>query len=92
MSFPYRDENNELNDETRRSPDGSYIQLPEGITHYEIAGDRNGEPVNLIHGFSVPYFIYDPTFEFLSSPVHLIFSRTFNILPGCGERCPSGTM
>lgn len=66
MYFPYRDETKELNEETRRSSDGSFIQLQDGITHYELAGDENGEPVILIHGFSVPYFIYDPTFEFLT--------------------------
>jgi pimeloyl-ACP methyl ester carboxylesterase len=66
MNFPYRDETKELNDETRRSAEGSFIQLPDGITHYELGGNENGEPVILIHGFSVPYFIYDPTFEFLT--------------------------
>ena len=65
MFFPYRDETKELNDETRRSAEGSFLQLQDGITHYELGGDENGEPVILIHGFSVPYFIFDPTFEFL---------------------------
>lgn len=66
MYFPYRDETKELNEETRRSSDGSFIQLQDGITHYELGGNENGQPVILIHGFSVPYFIYDPTFEFLT--------------------------
>jgi pimeloyl-ACP methyl ester carboxylesterase len=66
MSFSYRDETKELNDEIRRAADGSFIQLPDGFTHYELAGDEKGKPVILIHGFSVPYFIYDPTFEFLN--------------------------
>jgi pimeloyl-ACP methyl ester carboxylesterase len=72
MHFPFRDETKELNDETRRSADGSFIQLPDGITHYELAGDENGKPVILIHGFSVPYFIYDPTFEFLTHSGFLV--------------------
>jgi pimeloyl-ACP methyl ester carboxylesterase len=65
MFFPYYGENKELNDEVRRSADDSFIQLPDGITHYELGGAETGKPVVLIHGFSVPYFIYDPTFEFL---------------------------
>ena len=72
MHFPFRDETKELNDETRRSAAGSFIQLPDGITHYELAGDENGKPVILIHGFSVPYFIYDPTFEFLTHSGFLV--------------------
>ena len=86
MFFPYRDETKELNDETRRSADGSFIQLPDGITHYELAGDENGKPVILIHGFSVPYFIYDPTFEFLTNSGFLalrynLFGRGFSDRP-----------
>jgi len=61
-----RGENKELNDETRQSAVGSFAQLPNGFTHYELGGNESGEAVVLIHGFSVPYFIYDPTFDFLT--------------------------
>jgi pimeloyl-ACP methyl ester carboxylesterase len=86
MHFPYRDETKELNDEARRSADGSFIQLPDGITHYELGGDENSKPVILIHGFSVPYFIYDPTFEFLTHSGFLVlrydlFGRGFSDRP-----------
>ena len=43
----------------------SYVRLSNGYTHYELCGPENGEPVVLVHGFSVPYFIFDPTFSFL---------------------------
>lgn len=66
MSFPYLDETIPLNEETRKNLPGSFIALPSGVTHYEEGGDPNGKPIVLVHGFSVPYFIYDPTFEFLS--------------------------
>lgn len=65
MSFPYLGETKELNESTRKEADGSFITLPDGVTHYELGGSENGKPVVLVHGFSVPYFIYDPTFEFL---------------------------
>ena len=61
-----RDEIKELDDAARKSAGGSFIQLPNGNTHYELAGNESGEIVVLVHGFSVPYFIYDPTFEFLT--------------------------
>ncbi len=62
----YRDETLELNDETRKSAGGSFIQLSGGITHYELSNPNEENTVVLVHGFSVPYFIFDPTFEFLS--------------------------
>lgn len=66
MSFSYRDETKELNDLTRKEASGSFIQLPDGVTHYELSNPEAENTVVLVHGFSVPYFIYDPTFEFLT--------------------------
>lgn len=74
MSFSYRDETRELNELTRQEVSGSFIQLSDGFTHYELGnpsplaeGEGPGvRDVVLVHGFSVPCFIYDPTFEFLT--------------------------
>jgi Predicted hydrolases or acyltransferases (alpha/beta hydrolase superfamily) len=66
MSFSYRDETKELNDLTRKEASGSFIQLSDGVTHYELSNPEAEKTVVLAHGFSVPYFIYDPTFEFLT--------------------------
>ncbi len=60
-----RDEIKELNEHTRQQAEGSFIQLTSGVTHYEAGGNPTGDVVVLVHGFSVPYFIYDPTFTFL---------------------------
>lgn len=74
MPFPLF-ETKRLDDETRRSAGGSFVQLPDGVTHYELSNDSpllRGEgpgvrdTVVLVHGFSVPYFIFDPTFDFLT--------------------------
>jgi len=62
----FRDETKELNDDTRREATGSFIQLTDGVTHYELSNSQQDQTVVLVHGFSVPYFIYDPTFEFLT--------------------------
>lgn len=76
MTFPYRGETKELNDITRKeATSGTFVQLSDGVTHYELGGvspllkgDGPGvrSPVVLVHGFSVPYFIFDPTFDFLT--------------------------
>ena len=65
-TFPYLGETEELNENTRASAPGSFVQLSDGITHYELGGPENGQPVVSVHGFSVPYFIWDPTFKFLT--------------------------
>jgi len=62
----FRDETKELDELTRQEAPGSFIQLTDGITHYELSNPKHEETVILVHGFSVPYFIYDPTFEFLT--------------------------
>jgi pimeloyl-ACP methyl ester carboxylesterase len=66
MAFSYRDETKELNDLTRKEAGGSFVQLSDGVTHYELSNPAAENTVVLAHGFSVPYFIYDPTFEFLT--------------------------
>ncbi len=65
MTFPYLGETLELNEETRKQAGGSFIALSDGIAHYELSGEPSAQTVVLVHGFSVPYFIYDPTFDFL---------------------------
>ena len=87
-----RGETKELNETTRRSADGSFIQLPNGFTHYELSpllpeGEWLGvRDIVLVHGFSVPYFIYDPTFTFLTQSGYRtlrydLFGRGFSDRP-----------
>jgi pimeloyl-ACP methyl ester carboxylesterase len=66
MSFPYCNEIKELNDETRKEAvSGAFVRLSDGMTHYELGG-IGARVIVLVHGFSVPYFIWDPTFDFLT--------------------------
>ena len=67
MSFPFFDETKELNETTRKEAAGSFVTLSDGVTHYELGGPKDGKPVVLVHGFSVPLFIFDPLFDFLTS-------------------------
>ncbi|MBK9209169.1 MAG: alpha/beta hydrolase [Anaerolineales bacterium] len=65
MSFPYFDETKILDETARQTAHGSFIPLTDGVTHYQLSGPQDGPPVVLVHGFSVPYFIFDNTFDFL---------------------------
>ena len=62
----FDDEKNPMDDAARKETKGNYVRLGDGITHYEIAGDPNANTVVLIHGGSVPYFIWDRTFPDLT--------------------------
>jgi len=66
MTFPYTDENKRIDEAVRKSANGSFVALSGGVTHYELGGPQDGKTVVLVHGFSVPYFIFDVTFEFLA--------------------------
>lgn len=52
-----------LDDGARRSAPGSFLTLPAGQVHYELAGPADGRVVVLVHGFSVPAYIWEPTFQ-----------------------------
>ncbi|MGC8856637.1 MAG: alpha/beta fold hydrolase [Anaerolineae bacterium] len=55
-----------MNEATRASAPGVFVRLPLGVTHYELGGPANAPTVVLVHGFSVPSYIWDPTFCALS--------------------------
>ena len=58
-------EKNTLTAAERKNIDGNFIKLSKGITHYQLDGPANGPVVVLVHGFSVPYYIWDGTYEYL---------------------------
>jgi pimeloyl-ACP methyl ester carboxylesterase len=64
--YSFRSETRELDDEARRLTDGSFVRLSAGVTHYEDGNPTGEQTVVLVHGFSVPYYIYEPTFRFLT--------------------------
>lgn len=61
-------ENLVLDARVREALPGKTAWLTNGVTYYEVAGQPGGQPVILIHGFSVPNFIWDPTFAALAAP------------------------
>lgn len=53
--------------EARSSVPGSYIGSSVGTTRYQVAGPDTGRVAVLVHGFSVPYYIWDSTFVALTA-------------------------
>jgi pimeloyl-ACP methyl ester carboxylesterase len=55
-----------LDASTRQGAPGRFVRLSDGVTHYDISGPDSGRTVLLVHGFSVPYYIWDSTATALS--------------------------
>ena len=50
-----------LDDNARRGAPGRFVRLSDGVTHYDVSGPDTGRTILLVHGFSVPYYIWDST-------------------------------
>jgi pimeloyl-ACP methyl ester carboxylesterase len=61
-----------LDDAARSGTTGAYVQLSEGQVHYQMAGPGMAPPVLLVHGFSVPSYIFDSTFATLVAAGHRV--------------------
>ena len=66
MYFNLNKETKELTYNLRKNTNGLYAELNGGVTHYELDGPDSGKVVVLIHGFSVPYYIWNGTYEYLT--------------------------
>jgi pimeloyl-ACP methyl ester carboxylesterase len=63
---PMRGERLRLSPRLRTDLGGEYLELDEGWVHYQLSGSPGSPVVVLVHGFSVPAFIWDPTFDALT--------------------------
>jgi pimeloyl-ACP methyl ester carboxylesterase len=59
-------EHQRLTPAIREKSQGEFVRLSKGFTHYEIAGPENGTVIILIHGFSVPYYMWNQNFSVLA--------------------------
>jgi pimeloyl-ACP methyl ester carboxylesterase len=50
-----------LDDVARKTAPGRFVRLSDGVTHYLVDGPDSGRVVVLVHGFSVPAYIWDST-------------------------------
>src|SRR5215471_4219505 len=65
--YVYADPENRDLDAARSHLPGQFARLGDGYTHYEVGGPAGGRTVVLAAGFSVPYYIWDPTFKALTT-------------------------
>lgn len=66
LRFLFIGESQTLDAEARSSAPGKFVELPDGVVHYEIAGPSEGQPVILLNNLSHPYYIWDSTFNALT--------------------------
>ena len=52
----------ELTDEARENAAGNFIELSGGLVHYQLEGSADSPLIVLVHGFSVPAYVWDPTY------------------------------
>lgn len=52
-----------LDDTERKNATGKFVALSAGITHYEEAGTDTAQTVILVHGYSVPVYIWNPVYD-----------------------------
>ena len=60
-------EHDRLDDAARKAAPGKFVRLSDGVTHYKLDGPETGRTVVLVHGFSVPMYIWDSTASALAS-------------------------
>lgn len=60
-------ERQRIDDAARTGAAGIVVETGIGKTYYEAAGPADGRVVVLVHGFSVPSYIWDPTFAALAA-------------------------
>ncbi|MCG8483686.1 MAG: alpha/beta hydrolase [Clostridia bacterium] len=58
-------EKESLNSETRGELSGSFIELSDGLTHYELKGDSEAKTIVLVHGNAAPHFTWDNNIDAL---------------------------
>lgn len=64
----------------------SYAALEKGIVHYQLEGPENQPLVVLVHGFSIPAYVWDPTYQALRKQGHRVlrfdlYGRGFSSRP-----------
>jgi pimeloyl-ACP methyl ester carboxylesterase len=52
-------EKKDLDDAARTQQGGAYVKLPGGVTHYETTGPETGRVVVLVHGATIPMYLWD---------------------------------
>ena len=62
----------DLTNTERDNAAGDFVELSAGMVHYQLEGPEDSPLVVLVHGFSVPAYIWDPTFIALTETGHQV--------------------
>ncbi len=54
-------ENLDLERDGAENAPGEFTELENGLVHYQLVGPKDAPLIVLIHGFSVPLYVWDPT-------------------------------
>jgi hypothetical protein len=57
MPFTYHDETKELNELTRKEASSSFVQLSDGVTHYELSNPEAEKPLCLCTIFNLLFHL-----------------------------------
>jgi pimeloyl-ACP methyl ester carboxylesterase len=60
-------ERSALDATARAGAPGKFIQLRDGVTHYDLTGPDTGRTIVLLSGATVPFYIWDPTRDALAA-------------------------
>jgi pimeloyl-ACP methyl ester carboxylesterase len=66
VGFLWHDEPRVLDAAARSSVGGQFVELSDGIVHFELAGPARGQTVVLVHGMFNAYHIWDATIDALT--------------------------
>lgn len=64
----------DLDDAARDDAPGEFVLLSAGWVHYQMDGPPNSPLVVFVHGFSVPSYIWDPTYQALLTEGYQVLS------------------
>jgi len=67
-------ENKDMDDAARDVAPGEFVLLSAGWVHYQMDGPPDSPLVVLVHGFSVPSYIWDPTYQALVDEGYQVLS------------------
>lgn len=65
--YAFRNPEHDAIETARAGAPGQFAHLSQGVTHYELIGADSARTIVLVHGFSVPYYIWDSTATALSA-------------------------
>lgn len=76
-----------MDDVARQEAEGSFVQLSQGVTHYQWIGPMRGPVAVCVHGLTTPSFIWGPLAEGLALMgfrvlIYDLYGRGFSDRPG----------